>query len=204
MLMDFMKAKDLLKKYDIKVVDSIYVNSAEEAIRFSDGDAIVLKLISEKAIHKSKAGLVKLNLKHEDEIKSAYEELKKRGTRLSPYKILAQRMVNEGIEIIVGGKEDNEFGKVIMIGMGGIYVETYKDVSMRLVPINSADAIDMINEIKAKDIITFNGEAEPILVNLLMKFSKLLNEHKEIKEMDINPIKINKDSYNAIDLRFII
>ncbi len=204
MLMDFMKAKDLLKKYDIKVVDSIYVNSAEEAIRFSDGDAIVLKLISEKAIHKSKAGLVKLNLKHEDEIKSAYEELKKRGTRLSPYKILAQRMVNEGIEIIVGGKEDNEFGKVIMIGMGGIYVEAYKDVSMRLVPINSADAIDMINEIKAKDIITFNGEAEPILVNLLMKFSKLLNEHKEIKEMDINPIKINKDSYNAIDLRFII
>src|SRR4029077_16146745 len=110
-LLDYIKAYQLLKKYDIRSVKSDYVNSADDAVKFAAGEPIVLKALSQKALHKSKSGLIELNLISDKEIRSAYNQLEKKAARFRPFKILAQHMVKNGLEIIIGGKTDPQFGK---------------------------------------------------------------------------------------------
>jgi succinyl-CoA synthetase beta subunit len=202
-LLDYMQAKKLLDKYRIRSVDSKYVGSAEDAVRFANGRRIVLKLISEKELHKSKAGLVKLDLDGEKEITAAYNELLKRGKKLKPYKILAQKMAESGIEIILGGNTDPQFGKIVLVGLGGVYVEAFKDVQLRLCPITRADAEDMLSELSSKNIITYNGRASEEVISLIMKVARLISENKKIIELDLNPVIVRHDSYDVVDIRIL-
>lgn len=203
-LLDYMQAKKLLDKYGIRSVESKYVSGADDAVRFAGGKKIVLKLISGKAIHKSKEGLVKLGLVEEKEIKSAYNELEKKGRKLRPFKMLAQRMANSGVEIIIGGSTDKQFGKMLLVGLGGIYVETFKDVQLRLCPITKKDARSMISDLKSGKIITYGGKREADIVSLLLKVSKLLVENKRVVELDLNPVIVRPESYDAVDIRIIV
>jgi acyl-CoA synthetase (NDP forming) len=202
-LLDYMQAKKLLDKYGIRSVDSKYVSSAEDAVAFAKGRKIVLKLISEKALHKSKVGLVKLGLEKKEDVLAAYNDLVKRGKKLRPYKMLAQKMADNGVEIIIGGNTDQQFGKFLLVGLGGIYVETFKDVQLRLCPITKNDALNMLSELKSGRIITHNGVAEPNVTALLLKVSKMLDENKKIAELDLNPVIVREDSYDVVDIRLI-
>ncbi|MEM0074340.1 MAG: acetate--CoA ligase family protein [Candidatus Micrarchaeaceae archaeon] len=204
MLIEYFKAQRLLDQYGIKSIKSTYVNSAEEAITFSEKEPIILKAISDKAIHKSKAGLVKLNLNGQEEIAAAYKSLQRAASKFAPYKILAQKMSANGIEIILGGSVDAQFGKTVLIGLGGIYVETFKDVAMRLCPITRYDAKEMLYQLKSASVITYDGAATNMLVDLLIKFSKMFYERAELKEVDLNPIIVRRNSYDAVDLRLMI
>ncbi|MEM0094576.1 MAG: acetate--CoA ligase family protein [Candidatus Micrarchaeaceae archaeon] len=201
-LLDYFEAKRILDKYGIRSVESAYVGSAEEAERFAAGAPIVLKLISDKALHKSKSGLVRLNLADKKSIDEAFSDLLEKGRELKPYKIIAQKMAAEGVEIIVGSKIDSQFGKAILLGLGGIYVETFKDFSIRICPITKRDALSMIDQLKSKNIITYNGLATDMLATLLLSMSKLVTEN-EISEIDLNPVIIRKDSYDAVDIRML-
>ncbi len=122
-----------------------------------EGKGIVLKLISDKAIHKSKEGLVKLDLRGKGEITAAFNYLVKKGEKLKPYKILAQKMSGGGIEIIMGGSTDKQFGRMLLVGLGGVYVETFKDVELRLCPISKDDAKEMLADLRSGGVITYNG-----------------------------------------------
>ncbi|MGC8888730.1 MAG: acetate--CoA ligase family protein, partial [Candidatus Micrarchaeia archaeon] len=165
------------------------------------GGKVALKAISEKALHKSKAGLVELNVNKEN-ARERYTGLLKRAKQYAPFKILAQKMAEPGIEVIIGGREDQQFGKLILIGLGGVFVEAFKDFSLRVCPIKEYDALQMINELKSKNVITYNGKAERTIVSLLLKVSKMLEEN-EIKELDLNPVIIREKGYDAVDLRII-
>lgn len=202
-MLDYIAGKRLLDRYGIRSIESKYVFSAEEAVKFAGGNKIVLKGISDKAIHKSKAGLVKLELKEEDEIRSAYNELERKGKALKPFKILAQKMASSGVEVIIGGSTDKQFGQMLLVGLGGVYVETFKDVQLRLCPITKKDAGEMLAGLKSGRIITYDGEAENEIISLLLKISKLLVERKSISELDLNPVIIRKDSYDVVDIRII-
>jgi succinyl-CoA synthetase beta subunit len=202
-MLDYIQGKKLLDRYGIRSVESRYVSSAEEAVKFAGREKIVLKLISNKAIHKSKAGLVKLDLTEQSEINAAYSDLVGKGKKLRPYKILAQKMAKSGVEIIIGGNTDKQFGKMLLIGLGGIYVETFKDVQLGLCPITRNEALYMLSELKSGRIITYDGEAEKQVVDLLLKVSKLLVEKKSISELDLNPVIVRKDSYDVVDIRII-
>ncbi len=202
-LLEYFEARKMLDKYHITSIDSKYVSSASDAVKFAKTSKIVLKLISDKALHKSKAGLVKLNLVGDKEIKSAYEELAKKGKALAPYKIIAQKMASGGIEIIIGGRTDPQFGKMILLGLGGIYVEVFKDFALRVCPITKADAEDMIDQLKSKDVVTHKGKSKKILVDILLGVSKMLTENKNISELDLNPIMLREDSYDAVDIRVL-
>lgn len=197
-----MQAKSTLKKYGIKSIESKYVSTRKEALDFAGKDAIVLKLLSEKALHKTKAGLVKLNLKS-DEISKAFDYLETKGKQLKPYKIIAQKMANSGIEIIIGARVDKQFGKVLMIGLGGIYVETFKDVALRIVPISDYDALSMVNQLKSKNVITHNGSSTKMITELLIKTSKMFASDKKLTELDLNPIIIREKDYDVVDIRMI-
>ncbi|MDE1852072.1 MAG: acetate--CoA ligase family protein, partial [Candidatus Micrarchaeota archaeon] len=147
--MDYIDAKGMLDKYGIRSIESRYVNSAEQAVKFAGSDPIVMKVLSNKALHKSKSGLVLLDLRGKDEVKKAYAALLKKAKGLSPYKIIVQKMAGRGIEVIIGGRTDEQFGKVILLGLGGIYVEVFKDFALRICPIKEIDAKDMIKQLKS-------------------------------------------------------
>lgn len=202
-LMDYMKAYDLLGRYKIKALRAAYVNSSKEATDFARENKIVMKLISDKALHKSKSGLVKLNLSTPEQIGSAFAELAKKGEALKPYKILVQEQVGNGTEIIIGGNTDPQFGKLILLGLGGIYVEVFKDVSVRVCPITEYDASEMINGLKSKQIMLQDPRNERIIKNLLLDVSNFLVKNPKITELDLNPIILHDGTYDAVDLRLM-
>lgn len=201
-LLDYFEGKKILDKYGIRSVESKYVSSSKDAVSFAGKDPIVLKLISEKALHKSKSGLVKLDLKGNDII-DAFDELEEKGSSLKPYKIIAQKMSKSGVEIIVGGRTDPQFGRMLLIGLGGIYVEVFRDFALRICPITRNDAQDMIVQLKSKNVVTFQGKDTSMLVDLLLSVSKLLTENDKITELDLNPLIVKEGSYVAVDIRMI-
>ncbi len=201
-LLDYFEGKKLLDKYGIKSIESSYVSSSKEALSFAGKDHIVLKLISDKALHKSKAGLVKLDLNGED-ITVAFKDLELKGKDLKPYKIIAQKMSKGGVEVIVGGRTDPQFGKLILLGLGGIYVEVFRDFALRVCPINRNDAQDMIDQLRSKNVVTFQGKDNEMIIGLLLSVSKLLTDNEKVTELDLNPLIIKEGSYVAVDIRMI-
>ncbi len=204
-LVDYKEGKKLLSKYKINSIESKYLENFNDLLKFSnslDNSNIVLKAISQNpiALHKSKQGLVELDLRTEQELKQAYERLTKKAEKFKPYKILAQKMI-KGIEIIVGGKIDPQFGKVILIGLGGIYVEILKDFQLRVCPIDNKNANDMIENLKSKQIILSNIKKQDI-IELLINASKLFTENN-IQELDLNPIIIHNNKLEAVDIRIL-
>ena len=202
-LIDYMEAYNMLKGRGIRAIDAKYVGSVEEAIRFSEGKPIVLKVISQKAMNKTKSGLVALGLESPEEIKSSFSNLYRKAQKIKPYKILAQKMVKNGIEIIIGGNTDKQFGKFVLLGLGGIYVETFKDFAMRSCPINEYDAHSMVEQLRSKKVIAPDEKSERLLVDLLLKVSKFFMSEKSITELDMNPVILHDNTYSAVDLRLI-
>lgn len=201
-LMDYMDAYRLLTRYGIKSVKSSYVENAREAVRFAAGNPVALKAISGRALHKSRSGLIMLNLGAESAIRDGFKKLEEKARRFKPYKILAQRMVVNGLEIIIGGRVDEQFGKLILIGLGGIYVETFKDFAMRVCPISKNDAKSMLEQLKSGSVIARDERMKETIGGLLLKTSRMLMENK-INELDLNPIIIHDKTYDAVDIRIL-
>ncbi|MDE1855668.1 MAG: acetate--CoA ligase family protein [Candidatus Micrarchaeota archaeon] len=201
-LMEYSAAARLISSYGIRSVESRYVKNADDAINFAGKQGIVLKAISKKALHKSKAGLIKLGLRTPDDISAAFADLSKRAKKFAPYKILAQKMAESGVEIIVGGREDPQFGKLVLVGLGGIYVEAFRDFALRVCPISRFDAKQMIQQLKSRDVVTFHGKKEKMIEDLLMNASKLLSENK-MSELDLNPVIVRNDGYDVVDIRIL-
>jgi len=113
-----------------------------------------------------------------------------------------------GVEVLIGQTTDPQFGKMIAFGIGGIFVEVYKDVSFRLIPISENDVEEMYCEIKGRKMLEgFRGMPAlkmDDLKSLLLNISKLVENHPEIKEMDLNPVMVTKEGLKAIDARIIL
>lgn len=203
-LIEYMQAKKLIEKYGIKTVKASYVSSAEDAVKFAktNGAPIALKLISDKALHKTKSGVIKLNLTEPKQISNAYNQLIAKSRRFKPFKILAQRMSPNGIEIIVGGRVDPQFGKLILLGLGGIYVEAFKDFTLRVCPLTMHDAEQMVTQLRSRAVIAPDTKHTAMLAQIVMKASKMFLENS-IEELDLNPIILHDGTYDAVDLRLI-
>jgi len=117
-------------------------------------------------------------------------------------------MISGKRELVIGMTRDPQFGPCIMFGMGGIFAEVFKDVSFRVAPLTKDDAIDMISEIKSKDILTdFRGEVkvdDNLLVDLLLKTGIIAMDHPEISEIDINPLIIRDGKPVAVDALVVL
>ena len=144
----------LLKGYDIPVPDFKLIKSEDEIGRLTEkmNFPIVMKIVSPDIIHKTDAGGVKVGIQTEKEAGVAYQEIifkaKKYNKGARIYGVIAYPMIQEGIETIIGIGKDPEFGKFIMFGLGGIYVEVFKDVSFRMVPLEMREVKEMVSEIK--------------------------------------------------------
>ncbi len=211
------ESKDLIAAYGITSVKYGLAKNAEEAAKVAQkmGFPVVCKIVSPDILHKTDAGGIKLNLKSESEVKQAFDEILK---NVKAYKadakingINVQQMASAGItEVIIGMTTDPQFGPALMFGLGGIFVEIYKDVSFRVCPITEYDAREMIEEIKAFPILNgFRGRPKgdvDVLVDILLKCSKLATDFPQIDQMDLNPIIIYEKGKGCavVDARIIL
>ena len=204
------ESKELLQEIGIIVPGQDLTISKEETLSAAEkiGFPVVLKLMAEDIVHKSDTGAVKLNLKTKDEVEDAYDELMKIPAQTEK-KISVQKMADEPItELIIGMTTDAQFGPALMFGIGGILVELLEDVSFRIAPITEYDAKEMITEIKGYPILDgYRGKPKAdinAIVDVLMKISKLVTEHEEINEMDLNPVFIYEKGLICVDARIIL
>ncbi|PIN98943.1 MAG: acetyl-CoA synthetase [Candidatus Diapherotrites archaeon CG10_big_fil_rev_8_21_14_0_10_31_34] len=209
--MDFIESKKLIEKYGIKFVKGKLVKNKKELISTAKklGYPITLKIISKDISHKSDVGGVQLDIQNEKEALQKYnliiKNVKKKKPKAVIQGIFVQQFI-EGKQIIVGGKIDQQFGPTILFGLGGIFVELMKDVSLRICPINHEEAKEMISEIKGYPILKgIRGEKSINLKELeyvLIKVNNLMMKEK-IKEIDINPLIANEKEVIAVDVRVI-
>jgi len=213
-LLTEIESKALLSEAGIPVIETKLATSKQEAIEVSKklGFPVALKIVSPEIIHKSDVGGVKLGLKTAKQVGAAYEEILSALKQKHPNALIdgisVQKMARPGIEVIVGMTKDAQFGPVLMFGLGGILVELLKDVSFRIVPLEREDAREMIREIKGYPILEgFRGREQAdilVLEEILLKISGFVDDHPEIKEIDLNPIFAYKDGAVAVDARVIL
>ena len=168
-----------------------------------------MKLVSPEIIHKTEAGGVKVGIKTEEEFENAYKEIiksareYKKDARIEGIQI--QQYIEGGIEVIVGVNRDVQFGHLIMFGLGGIYVELFKDVSFSLAPVTEKEAEEMINQVKASKLFKGFRNIPPVdtekIKETILRISQLVSDFPEIKEMDINPLIVKEKEVIAVDVR---
>lgn len=211
--LDLALATEVMRSAGIRYNRSAPAADEEEAIAVAEdiGYPVVLKLISPDVIHKSDVGGVVLNVIDERGVREACVGIRRRVQAHHPGALITGFTVEEqvtGTEVIVGMSRDPDFGPLLMVGMGGVFVEVYKDVAFRLVPLERRDAFDMIAEIRAQALLD-GARGRPVLdraelVELLMRVSALVQEAPEIEELDLNPLVITKDGLVAIDARVVL
>ncbi|RLF33764.1 MAG: acetyl-CoA synthetase [Thermoplasmata archaeon] len=199
------EVKDLLKMYNIKTTNYQIVNNVEDLKKLELKFPVALKVCSNKILHKTDVGGVKLDIKNMDELEKHFKCFKK---KFPQEFFLVDQMVEKGVEIIIGLVQDSTFGLCIMCGIGGIFTELYRDVTFRVVPINRYDAMEMIEEIKGKKLLEGfrNIKADKkIVIDLLLKVSKMGEELMDyIDQMDLNPVFVYENNYCVVDAKLIL
>jgi acyl-CoA synthetase (NDP forming) len=199
------EVKDLLQAYRIPTTKYVLVKKEEDLKSIKLKFPVALKVCSNKILHKTDVGGVKLNIKNKDELKGAFKEFRK---KFPTENLLVDQMAKEGVEIIIGLVQDPTFGLSIMCGIGGIFTELYKDVTFRVVPIERYDAEQMIEELKGKALLEgFRGikANKQLVIDLVLKIAKLgeeLDEH--IDQMDLNPVFIYENDLCVVDAKLIL
>lgn len=197
----------LLRKYGIPHVKEFTAKDLEGLVRA--GKRLqrpwVLKIISPEVTHKTDKGLVRLHIDDEGELVRAFEEVKRRAAGLQVECFLLQEQ-KKGVELIVGGKHDRSFGKVIVFGLGGVFVELLKERAMRVLPVTRKELHAMANETKAAAF--FSGYRnmrvnEERVVDLLEKAAKMLEENDRVEELDLNPVIADGSDLWVADARIM-
>ena len=207
------EGQEVLRAYGFPLPKSELAKNENEAVKIAKkiGYPVVMKIASPQIIHKSDAGGVKVNLTNDNEVKVAFKEIvnnaKKYNKKAQIQGVLVVEMVKGGKEMIIGSKLEPGFGPVVMLGMGGIYVEVLKDVTFRLAPVTDREVNDMISSIKTKKLLEgVRGEKPSDLKKLsecIQRLSQLVTDFKEIKELDMNPVLVmeNGKGCKILDVR---
>ena len=207
-------AKSILKNYGIKVPGYALVNSADQAAKAAKklGFPLVMKVVSPQILHKTDVGGVKVGLDNVNDVKKTFNDMykrlsKKKGVQLKG--ILLEKMVPKGTELIVGLQNDPQFGPVIMVGIGGVLTEVFRDVAFRMLPITTSDAKSMLDELKGSKMLKGFRGSEPIDINMLSKalvqIGKLgVDNASHFDSIDFNPIVVYPKSYAVVDAKIIL
>ena len=211
------ESKILLSEWGIPITKERIVKSVEEALIAAReiGFPIVLKVMSPQILHKTEANIIRVGIKGEQELRKSYDEVIQNARKHNPESeirgVLIQEMVNGGIETIVGVSQDPQFGPVIMFGLGGIFVEILKDISLRVAPLTRNDAEEMVQEVKGFMLLRgFRGgpayDVEGI-IDVILKTSKFSLEYFDIiSEIDMNPLFVFQkgNGVKVVDSRVIL
>lgn len=211
-----LESMDILKAYDIPVVDSRIAKTLPEAINAAEdmGYPVVMKILSPDISHKTDVGGIRLNLEHADDVERSYNSMMSDVRHYMPDATVTgvqlQKMINGGKEVIIGMDRDPQFGPLLMFGLGGTYVEFLKDVSFAVAPITVTEAKHMVSSIKTYPLIAgVRGEASSdidSIIQTLLKISQLVTDFPEILEFEINPLMVMPEGEGcvAMDIRFTL
>lgn len=185
----------------LQPVKSMVIQNAKSVGRIPLKYPVALKLISRDASHKSDVGGVMINIINKKALLTAIAEMEGTLKQLKPRPVidgfLVQEMAPSGIECFVGGRRDQAFGPIIIVGLGGVFIEIFKDTSIRLAPVTKREASDMLKELKAYPLllgVRGKGRADvKALVEVICRVSSLLINCSEISEMDLNPVIVHPD-----------
>lgn len=213
-LLNEVEAKDVITEAGIAATATTLATSRDEAIAAAQkaGFPVVLKVVSRDIAHKSDVGGVRLGLETPEAVGEAFDGILSSARSAVPGATIegvsVQPMARPGTEVIIGMTTDDQFGPVMMFGLGGIMVEVLKDVAFRLVPLTDRDAHQMIDEIKGAPVLNGVRGAPPsdrdALATALVGVSKLVEQHPEIRELDLNPVFAYPDGALAVDARIVV
>lgn len=207
--------KDLKRKYDLETVKSEIAYNEEDTVKISNeiGFPVTLKIDSPDILHKSDIGAVKLNLNSDSEVSKAYADILDSVKYNMPDAringILVQEMLKSGLELIVGFENDKVFGPTIMVGMGGIFAEAFRDIAFRLLPVQRSDIEEMLDSLKFSDIL-FKGyrnippTSKDVLVETIEKIAYMaMDTGNDISSFDINPITFWGNHSKIVDFKYV-
>lgn len=208
------EAKEVCRMYGLPVTRLGVATNEDELLKLSKeiGYPVVLKILSPNVLHKSDVGGVLIGLKNDEEVLNGYRQIINNVRKNKPDAIISgvvvQEMVPPSTEVIIGVTKDPQFGHAIMFGLGGIFVELFKDVSFRIIPITRKDAEEMITEIKGYTLLKGYRGRPPAdinsIINALLTVSQIIEENHEISEMDLNPILVYENGIKVVDARIVV
>lgn len=209
------EAKALISAWGIDVPGSILIEPEEAKAEVKVkgiSPPYVLKVVSPDILHKSDVGGVITDLKGVEEISTALSEIKRNLKKSAPKAriegFLLEEMAPKGIEVIIGGLMDPQFGPAVMFGIGGVAVELLKDVTFRLAPIKRSEAVEMMKDLKGYPLLTgFRGSRQVDLKRLadaIVSVSEIVSESDGIREIEINPLLVYEKGVIAADARIVL
>jgi len=203
------QSKAVLAAYDIPVALDHTVGSAAEALAAlrSIGGPLVMKGEAASILHKSEAGLVKLNLKTDSDISAAYAAIVERLHRLAGNEntaVVVQPMIPPGIELMIGGRIDPQFGPLVVVGLGGVFVEALKDTALAPAPVARVEASEMLSSLRAGLLLDGFRHFAPVdrykLADIVCRFSEFLYDQADLLcEVDVNPLICSGERIVAVD-----
>ena len=214
-IMSEVEAKTFLEYYDFPVVKTKVARTEDEAVLLAGqiGYPVVLKILSPQIVHKTDAGGVALDITNETGVRNAFNHIIQNGKAYnSDAEILGvtvQPMIKkQGYEVIIGAKADPLFGPVILFGMGGVGVELFKDFAIGIPPLNQTLVRRLMEETKVYTLLKGYRNVPPanikLLEEIMVRFSQMLVDFPQLKEVDINPLFINEREAFAFDARIVI
>ncbi len=202
------ESKQVLSAYGIPVTKEFLVEDLQGLMSATKeiGYPVVLKGCSSEIAHKTEKGLIKVDIRNEEEASTAFEEIKANtGTDAG---VLVQEMVKGQRELVIGLTRDPQFGPCVMFGLGGIFTEILKDISFRVAPLEMRDALEMMQDIKGHKILEAVRGMEAadldMLSDILMKVGQIGLENEAVKEIDINPVIISGGKPVAVDALVVL
>lgn len=200
-------AKRILELAGIDVARFSWASTAQRAIEFAEkiGYPVVAKVVSPRVMHKTEVGGVVTGIKNAEMLEEAFHKL----SRIEGFHGIIVDETLTGVELIVGARNDNQFGPIILLGVGGVGVELYRDVSIRMVPVNPQDVDLMIRSLRARNLVEGFRGAEPVnrelLVELVVRFSDLVSVIAgEIESVDLNPVMCSSQRVAVADARIVL
>jgi acyl-CoA synthetase (NDP forming) len=207
------EARQYLQSRGISVPEYKLATSAQEAVDYAKAldFPVVLKIVSKEIVHKSDVGGVRVNLRTAEEVAGAYENiLSSVNERVPGAKIagvLVAKHIEDALEVIIGATVDKQFGPVIMFGLGGIFVEVFKDVTFGIAPLSMPEAESMVRDIQGYPLIKGvrgqSGKNEPALASLLVQVSDLMMKDRDLLEVDLNPVLVTSEGAYIADARIL-
>jgi acetate---CoA ligase (ADP-forming) len=210
------EAVRVLEHYEIPTAVSLQAVTVDEAQVAADkiGYPVAIKVISEQISHKSDVGGVQLNLRNREAVAEAFDDMMERLRQaypeVEPEGVLVQPMITGGWEMILGGRQDRQFGPVVLVGLGGIFTEIFEEVVVRVAPISRQEAFEMIKSLRGSQVLEgargYKSADIEAIVDSVMRLAQLLADFPEIREIDINPIKVFPagEGCRALDARMIL
>lgn len=211
-----LEAREVIEAYGMRLPQSRLARSPDEAVQIATeiGFPVVMKISSPDILHKSDVGGVKVGVADAAAVRDTFELIEYRARKYSPnariWGVLVQEMIRKGRELLVGVNRDPQFGPLVAVGMGGIYVEVLRDVAFRLAPISKQEVAAQIRSIRTFPLLRgVRGEPPADIASVeevVLRVSQLVTDFPEIVEMDINPLVVHNRGEGAIvlDARIIL